>query len=205
MARAWRAAQTADVVGRGARRVRRLGAPSLDRPSACRPRSDSPGLAGVRAATTPQRDAQALFGPAFVDKVRDIVGLYLAPPERALVHCVDEKSQIHRSTVRSHCCQCDQVSLSAVRTTTFAMVRTTTFAMGRRAPRARQLRDAQDAADSALAPEAAAIQAALHAHQRLLAESGGALVCLSRRGRRQLLRFPISATRREAARFAAAR
>ena len=32
--------------------------------------------------------------PLFVDKVRDLVGLYLAPPERALVLCVDEKSQI---------------------------------------------------------------------------------------------------------------
>ena len=32
--------------------------------------------------------------PHFVDKVRDIVGLYLSPPNRALVLCVDEKSQI---------------------------------------------------------------------------------------------------------------
>lgn len=32
--------------------------------------------------------------PLFVDKVRDIVGLYLNPPENALVLCVDEKSQI---------------------------------------------------------------------------------------------------------------
>src|SRR5437660_2850034 len=32
--------------------------------------------------------------PLFIDKVRDIVGLYLSPPERALVLCVDEKSQI---------------------------------------------------------------------------------------------------------------
>jgi transposase len=32
--------------------------------------------------------------PLFIDKVRDIVGLYLAPPERALILCVDEKSQI---------------------------------------------------------------------------------------------------------------
>src|SRR6266496_1830968 len=32
--------------------------------------------------------------PLFIDKVRDIVGLYLAPPDRALVLCVDEKSQI---------------------------------------------------------------------------------------------------------------
>jgi transposase len=32
--------------------------------------------------------------PRFVEKVRDIVGLYMAPPERAVVLCVDEKSQI---------------------------------------------------------------------------------------------------------------
>jgi len=32
--------------------------------------------------------------PLFIEKVRDIVGLYLAPPDRALVLCVDEKSQI---------------------------------------------------------------------------------------------------------------
>jgi transposase len=32
--------------------------------------------------------------PYFVDKVRDVVGLYMAPPDRALVLCVDEKSQI---------------------------------------------------------------------------------------------------------------
>ncbi|MDQ6740327.1 MAG: IS630 family transposase [Actinomycetota bacterium] len=32
--------------------------------------------------------------PQFIDKVRDVVGLYMAPPENALVLCVDEKSQI---------------------------------------------------------------------------------------------------------------
>jgi transposase len=32
--------------------------------------------------------------PLFIDKVRDVVGLYLAPPERAVVLCVDVKSQI---------------------------------------------------------------------------------------------------------------
>jgi transposase len=32
--------------------------------------------------------------PAFVEKVRDVVGLYLNPPDRALVLCVDEKPQI---------------------------------------------------------------------------------------------------------------
>src|SRR6202790_5076046 len=32
--------------------------------------------------------------PLFIEKVRDIVGLYLNPPDRALVLCVDEKAQI---------------------------------------------------------------------------------------------------------------
>src|SRR6185312_1864276 len=32
--------------------------------------------------------------PLFIDKVRDIVGLYLDPPVKAMVLCVDEKSQI---------------------------------------------------------------------------------------------------------------
>ena len=32
--------------------------------------------------------------PLFIDKVRDIVGLYMDPPDKALVLCVDEKSQI---------------------------------------------------------------------------------------------------------------
>ena len=32
--------------------------------------------------------------PLFVAKVRDVVGLYLNPPERAMVLCVDEKTQI---------------------------------------------------------------------------------------------------------------
>ena len=32
--------------------------------------------------------------PRFIEKVRDIVGLYMDPPDRALVLCVDEKRQI---------------------------------------------------------------------------------------------------------------
>ncbi len=32
--------------------------------------------------------------PLFIEKVRDVVGLYLDPPERAVALCVDEKSQI---------------------------------------------------------------------------------------------------------------
>jgi len=32
--------------------------------------------------------------PFFIEKVRDVVGLYLSPPDKALVLCVDEKSQV---------------------------------------------------------------------------------------------------------------
>jgi hypothetical protein len=33
--------------------------------------------------------------PKFVEKLTDVVGLYLNPPQKAGVLCVDEKSQIH--------------------------------------------------------------------------------------------------------------
>ncbi len=42
--------------------------------------------------------------PYFVEKVRDIVGLHLDPPERALVLCVDEKSRSRHSTGSSRSC-----------------------------------------------------------------------------------------------------
>jgi transposase len=32
--------------------------------------------------------------PMFIEKVRDIVGLYMSPPDKAVVLCVDEKSQV---------------------------------------------------------------------------------------------------------------
>ena len=41
-----------------------------------------------------QRHFKLSTDPFFVEKVRDIVGLYLHPPDKALVLCVDEKSQI---------------------------------------------------------------------------------------------------------------
>ncbi len=41
-----------------------------------------------------QKHFQLSTDPFFVEKVRDIVGLYLNPPDHALVLCVDEKSQI---------------------------------------------------------------------------------------------------------------
>src|SRR5271155_2276468 len=42
----------------------------------------------------PQESFKLSRDPLFIDKVRDIVGLYMHPPDRALVLCVDEKSQI---------------------------------------------------------------------------------------------------------------
>lgn len=41
-----------------------------------------------------QRHFKLSTDPFFVDKVRDIVGLYLQPPDKAVVLCVDEKTQI---------------------------------------------------------------------------------------------------------------
>jgi len=41
-----------------------------------------------------QRHFKLSTDPFFIEKVRDIVGLYLNPPDNAVVLCVDEKSQI---------------------------------------------------------------------------------------------------------------
>jgi len=41
-----------------------------------------------------QKSFKLSTDPFFVEKIRDIVGLYLSPPENAVVLCVDEKSQI---------------------------------------------------------------------------------------------------------------
>jgi len=40
----------------------------------------------------------------FVEKLQDVVGLYLNPPDKALVLCVDEKSQFRPSTALSRSC-----------------------------------------------------------------------------------------------------
>ena len=54
-----------------------------------------PDLESVRAQAASGRHLQDQSNdPQFIDKVRDVVGLYLDPPEKALVLCVDEKSQI---------------------------------------------------------------------------------------------------------------
>ena len=50
------------------------------------------------------RRFKLLNDPQFEEKVTDVVGLYMNPPDRALVLCVDEKSQIQRSTAHSPAC-----------------------------------------------------------------------------------------------------
>jgi transposase len=50
--------------------------------------------AGVALAPHRSQTFKLSTDPLFVDKVRDVVGLYLDPPEKALVLCVDEQSQI---------------------------------------------------------------------------------------------------------------
>ena len=52
------------------------------------------GLAGQRAEAAPVRTFKVSNDPHFAEKLVDVVGLYLDPPEHALVLCVDEKSQI---------------------------------------------------------------------------------------------------------------
>ena len=60
--------------------------------------------------------------PQFVEKVRDIVGLYLDPPERALVLCV-ERAKSRRWTAPNRCGHCGLVRSSGAPTTTNATAR----------------------------------------------------------------------------------
>lgn len=48
----------------------------------------------MRWLPTAAKPLNFLKDPLFIEKVRDIVGLYLNPPTKALVLCVDEKAQI---------------------------------------------------------------------------------------------------------------
>ncbi len=61
--------------------------------------------------------------PQFEEKVRDIVGLYLNPPDRALVLCVDEKSQIQALDRTAPILPCGPACRNGRPTTTSAMAR----------------------------------------------------------------------------------
>ena len=149
--------------------------------------------------------------PQFIDKVRDVVGLYLDPPERAVVLCVDEKSQIQAldrtapilpmlpGTPQRATHDYKRAGTSSLYA---ALDLTTGKVIGalhsrhraiefkkflqtidrevprraRRAPRPRQLLDAQDAGDPQLAGRAPTLRLALHADLELVAEPRRALV-----------------------------
>jgi hypothetical protein len=60
--------------------------------------------------------------PQFIEKVRDIVGLYLNPPERWC--CASTKRAKYKHlTARNRCCRCDLAKLSGAPTTTSVMAR----------------------------------------------------------------------------------
>ena len=58
------------------------------------PQHGQPHLASLRIAAHRTETFKLSADPFFIEKVRDVVGLYLNPPDRALVLCVDAKSQI---------------------------------------------------------------------------------------------------------------
>jgi transposase len=103
--------------------------------------------------------------PAFVEKVRDIVGLYLAPPDRALVLCVDEKTEIQaleraQPVLPMRPGQPERRASGYVRHGTCSLFAALDVAAGRvigrcyRRHRAEEFRDFLDAVDTAVAPEA---------------------------------------------------
>src|SRR3954452_17084274 len=75
------------VLAAAGRRAGRGGHPDLAR-------DHRPNLAPLRGAALARGDVQFSTDPALEANVRDVVGLYLHPPEKALVLCVDEKPQI---------------------------------------------------------------------------------------------------------------
>ena len=62
--------------------------------------------------------------PLFVEKVRDIVGLYLDPPDRAVVRLAStRRARSRRWTAPSHCCPCGPARPSVAPTTTSGTAR----------------------------------------------------------------------------------
>ena len=58
--------------------------------------------------------------PLLVEKVRDIVGLYMNPPDHAVVLCVDESRKFKHSIARNRCSPCGRARRNGVPTTTRA-------------------------------------------------------------------------------------
>jgi hypothetical protein len=100
----------------------------------------------------------------FIEKLHDVVGLYLNPPDKALVLCVDEKSQI-QALDRTQPLLPLRPGIPARQTHDYKRNGTTTlFAALNTASRA------------ILAETPSPLPLAFHSHFQLLAEHGGALV-----------------------------
>jgi transposase len=65
-----------------------------------------------------QRTFKISRDPEFVEKVEDIVGLYLTPPRRAFVICMMRRRKSKRWNERNACCLCDLARSRLVLTTT---------------------------------------------------------------------------------------
>jgi transposase len=61
--------------------------------------------------------------PKFLEKLTDVVGLYLNPPQKAVVLCVDEKARFRRWTARNPGCRSRKAAVAPIPTTTNAMGR----------------------------------------------------------------------------------
>jgi putative transposase len=70
-----------------------------------------------------QKNFKLSTDPFFVEKVHDIVGLYLNPPDHAMVLCVDEKSHPKPSNEANRCYPWVWAMSKVSRTTTKGMVR----------------------------------------------------------------------------------
>src|SRR3712207_4999252 len=103
--------------------------------------------------------------PEFVEKVRDIVGLYLCPPDRALVLCVDEKTEIQalertQPVLPMRPGQAERRASGYTRHGTSSLFAALDVTAGKvigrcyRRQRAEEFRDFLDAVDAAVAPEA---------------------------------------------------
>jgi transposase len=130
--------------------------------------------------------------PNFVAKVEDIVGLYLNPPDKALVLAVDEKSQIQAldrtqpglpmncgsQHARRHSHRPMHAPPPASRVPPLSQDhRRTDSAQSRPASHRRQLCHPQDPCGKALAQAAFALSLALYAHFGLVAQHGRAVLC----------------------------
>jgi transposase len=102
--------------------------------------------------------------PAFVEKVRDTVGLYLAPPDRALVLCVDEmrsrRSRLRKARRRRS--RCGPAKPSGARTITAATAPSTSSPRSTSGRVRWSVRASDGTAASSSAPSSIRSRAACH-------------------------------------------